>query len=94
MHSSKADYAYQHHLRREAWIRKTFSSLEELGMAVREARKQTSLTQTELAFAAGVGVRFIGELEGGKPMAQIGKIMQVLAALGGTFAVRRNDDRP
>ena len=71
-----------------------FSSPEELGSAVKEARKKTNLTQAELAFAAGVGVRFIGELEGGKPTAQLGKIMQVLAALGGNLAVRWNDDRP
>ena len=71
-----------------------FSSAEELGNAIRDARKKANLTQAELAFAAGVGLRFISELEGGKPTAQIGKIMQVLAALGGTLAVRWNDDRP
>lgn len=70
-----------------------FSSSKELGIAVREARKKSDLTQAELAFAAGVGLRFIGELENGKPTAQIAKIMQVLAALGGTLAVRWNDDR-
>ena len=71
-----------------------FRSPEELGKAVREARKKANLTQAELAFAAGVGLRFISELEGGKPTAQLGKIMQVLAALGGNLAVRWNDDRP
>ena len=70
-----------------------FSSPEKLGSAVKNARKNANLTQAELAFAAGVGVRFIGELEGGKPTAQLGKIMQVLAALGGYLAVRWNDDR-
>jgi len=70
-----------------------FSSPKELGSAVREARKRANLTQAELAFTAGVGVRFIGELEGGKSTAQLGKIMQVLAALGGNLAVRWNDDR-
>jgi transcriptional regulator with XRE-family HTH domain len=40
------------------------------------------LRQDELAGAAGVGLRFIVDLEAGKPTAQIGKTLQVLAALG------------
>jgi len=71
-----------------------FSSPEELGITIRETRKKDRLTQAELAFAAGVGIRFVSELEAGKPTAQIGKIMQVLAALGGRLALRWNDDRP
>ena len=71
-----------------------FSSPEELGIAVRESRKKADLTQAELAFAAGVGLRFISELEAGKSTAQLGKVMQVLAALGGSLTVRWNDDRP
>ena len=71
-----------------------FSSPKGLGTAIRESRKKDRLTQAELAFAAGVGIRFVSELEAGKPTAQIGKIMQVLAALGGRLAVRWNDDSP
>jgi len=71
-----------------------FNSPEELGITIRETRKRDRLTQAELAFAAGVGIRFVSELEAGKPTAQIGKIMQVLAALGGRLALRWNDDRP
>ena len=40
------------------------------------------LRQDELAGASGVGLRFIVDLEAGKPTAQIGKTLQVLAALG------------
>lgn len=36
---------------------------------------------------AGVGIRFIIELEAGKPTMQVGKIMAVLAALGLTLTV-------
>ena len=50
-----------------------FSSPEELGSAVKNARKNAKLTQAELAFAAGVGVRFIGELEGGKTTHSLAK---------------------
>ena len=38
-----------------------------LGLAARAARKQLGLTQPQLALAAGVGVRFIVDLEAGKP---------------------------
>ena len=54
----------------------------EIGRIVRTARKSTGLRQYELAGAAGVGVRFIVDLEAGKPTAQIGKTLQVLHALG------------
>lgn len=49
---------------------------------VRTTRKAAGLRQDELAGAAGVGLRFIVDLESGKPTAQIGKKLQVLAALG------------
>ena len=54
----------------------------EIGEIVRSTRKVTGLRQDELAGAAGVGLRFIVDLEAGKPTAQIGKALQVLQALG------------
>jgi y4mF family transcriptional regulator len=54
----------------------------EIGNIVRTTRKAVGLRQDELAGAAGVGLRFIVDLEAGKPTAQIGKTLQVLAALG------------
>lgn len=54
----------------------------EIGSIVRTARKALGLRQDELAGASGVGLRFIVDLEAGKPTAQIGKTLQVLAALG------------
>ncbi|MCA3563645.1 MAG: helix-turn-helix transcriptional regulator [Methylocystis sp.] len=53
-----------------------------IGEIVRATRKAAGLRQDELAGAAGVGLRFIVDLEAGKPTAQIGKTLQVLAALG------------
>ncbi|MGD9889333.1 MAG: endonuclease/exonuclease/phosphatase family protein [Halothiobacillaceae bacterium] len=44
-------------------------SPQQLGSALRAARKQLGLTQPQLALAAGVGVRFIVDLEAGKPFA-------------------------
>ncbi len=53
-----------------------------LGRMVRSTRKALGLTQPDLAVTAGVGVRFIVELEKGKPTAQIGKALLVLHTLG------------
>ncbi len=53
-----------------------------LGAVIRERRRYHRLTQSELAGLAGTGVRFVSELERGKPGAEIGKIMDVLAVLG------------
>ena len=60
----------------------TVSDPAALGITVRETRRALGLTQPKLALSAGVGVRFLVEIEKGKPTAQIGKIMRVLAALG------------
>jgi y4mF family transcriptional regulator len=53
-----------------------------LGAAIRNARKTHGLTQSQLAGLAGTGVRFVSELERGKPGAEVGKVLDVLAVLG------------
>ncbi|MBK5206911.1 MAG: helix-turn-helix transcriptional regulator [Polaromonas sp.] len=58
-----------------------------LGNAARTARKQLGLTQPQLALAAGVGIRFVVELEAGKSTLRLEHILRVLHALGGTLAV-------
>lgn len=58
-------------------------STQQLGEALRAARKQLGLTQPQLALAAGIGVRFIVELEAGKPTVQLAKVLRVIDALGG-----------
>ena len=55
---------------------------DEIGRIVRRTRRAQGLRQDQLAGAAGVGVRFLVELEAGKATAQIGKALAVLAALG------------
>jgi y4mF family transcriptional regulator len=54
----------------------------ELGKIVREARRAAGITQEQLAGASGVGVRFLIELEAGKPTVQLGKALAVLDVLG------------
>lgn len=57
-------------------------SPEELGATIRTRRRQLKVTQKDLAMTCGTGLRFIIDLEKGKPTCQIGKILQVLQALG------------
>ena len=54
----------------------------DLGQAVRETRRSQGLRQPDLAGAAGTSVRFIVELEKGKPTIQLGKALHVLRMLG------------
>ncbi len=49
---------------------------------VKSTRRALKLRQAELAAAADVGVRFLIELEAGKPTVQLGKTLAVLNALG------------
>lgn len=55
---------------------------DQLGAAIRSRRKQLKITQKELALTCGTGLRFIIDLERGKPTCQIGKALQVLRSLG------------
>jgi HTH-type transcriptional regulator / antitoxin HipB len=55
---------------------------EQLGMAIRTRRKRLEITQKELAMTCGTGLRFIIDLEKGKPTCQIDKTLQVLQSLG------------
>jgi HTH-type transcriptional regulator/antitoxin HipB len=60
---------------------------QQLGEAIRTARKQLALTQPQLALAAGVGVRFVVELEAGKPSVRLAQVLRVIDALGGEITV-------
>lgn len=54
----------------------------ELSIFIKEKRKQTNLTQQELAEKAGVGLRFIREIEQGKTTLRLDKVNQVLRLFG------------
>jgi HTH-type transcriptional regulator/antitoxin HipB len=58
------------------------STPAELGASLRRVRRARGLRLEDLALAAGVGVRFISELERGKPTARLGETLRVAAALG------------
>lgn len=53
-----------------------------LGEMIHTRRKQLKITQKDLALTCGTGLRFLVDLEKGKPTCQIGKTLQVIQALG------------
>jgi len=53
-----------------------------IGEFVKDRRSKLKLTQPNLAGKAGVGLRFIRELEGGKETCRIDKVNQVLQLFG------------
>jgi HTH-type transcriptional regulator / antitoxin HipB len=63
----------------------SIQTTEQLGDALRAARKHLGLTQPQLALAAGVGVRFIVDLEAGKATLRLENVLRVIDALGGTL---------
>jgi y4mF family transcriptional regulator len=60
----------------------------ELATEIARLRKAAGLTQVELADRAGVGLRFIRELERGKPTVRLDKVKKVLDLLGHELFVR------
>ena len=49
---------------------------------VKERRKMFNLTQVDLAEKSGVGLRFVRELEQGKPTLRLDKVNQLMALFG------------
>jgi HTH-type transcriptional regulator / antitoxin HipB len=60
-----------------------------IGQIIKAYRLEQKLTQAELAHLSGTGLRFIVELERGKPTVQLGKMLQVMGALGLEIGVSR-----
>ena len=57
----------------------------DLGNHIKLRRKQTKLTQPELALKAGVGLRFIRDVEQGKKSLRMDKVNDVLILFGETL---------
>lgn len=53
-----------------------------LSQFVKERRKSLNLTQEDLSFKAGVGLRFVRDLEQGKESLMVDKVNQVLSLFG------------
>jgi HTH-type transcriptional regulator / antitoxin HipB len=68
-----------------------------IGKFVRDRRKAGQMTQRELGELAGVGTRFISELERGKPSVRLSVVNKVLAVFGKSLgivdALRQDEQR-
>jgi len=60
---------------------------KEIGEFVRTRRKAAGLSQRELGELAGVGTRFVSELERGKPTARLEAVNKVVAVFGKTLGL-------
>lgn len=60
----------------------TVTTPADLGTALRTTRRARNLRLEDVALAAGVGIRFISELERGKPSVRLEETLRVMAALG------------
>ncbi|MCT4561315.1 MAG: helix-turn-helix transcriptional regulator [Crocinitomicaceae bacterium] len=56
--------------------------MEILSQFVKDRRKRLGLTQEDLSFKAGVGLRFVRDLEQGKKSLRVDKVNQVLSLFG------------
>ena len=56
------------------------TSVKDIGLLIKE--KKINMTQKEAASIAGVGVRFLSELENGKPTLEIDKVLNVARLFG------------
>lgn len=61
------------------------NSPNELGRLVRRVREKRNLSQQSFADLAGVGRRFLSELENGKATIEFGKVLNVVRAAGITL---------
>ena len=72
-----------------AWFARRFGAL------VRARRQAMGLSLEDLATVAGVGIRFVHELEKGKPTCQIGRALVVAGLVGlDPVSLLEAQDRP
>ena len=69
------------------------SNSTSLSLYLKDKRKSLGLTQQQLALKAGVGIRFVREMEQGKETLRLDKVNQVLKLFGqelGPVPIDRN----
>lgn len=66
-------------------------NLTNLSLHLKLKRKQNNLTQSELALKAGVGLRFVRDLEQGKSTLRMDKVNDVLRLFGEELGVVQMD---
>lgn len=70
------------------------TSARDLGLYVRDRRRDLGMTQAHLAETAGVSRRWLLGLENGKPTTQIGLVFRTLEALDLLIEVRPDVPTP
>lgn len=68
--------------------------MTQLSKFVKKRRKKLGLTQEDLSFKAVVGLRFVRDLEQGKPSLQMDMVNQILSLFGyelGPIESERNE---
>ncbi|HWT91790.1 MAG TPA: helix-turn-helix domain-containing protein [Solirubrobacteraceae bacterium] len=73
-------------------MERAITNPEALGAAVRRARKIRGLRLEDVAIGAGVGLRFLSELERGKPTARLAETLRVIETLGLDLVLQDPDD--
>ena len=63
-----------------------------LSSTVKELRKKNKLTQEDLAMKSGLGLRFVRDLEQGKPTLRLDKVNQLLELFGYEMQPTRNNN--
>jgi len=54
----------------------------DIGRVIHQKRREVGAQQETAAGLAGVGTKFLSQLENGKETAELGKVLQVLKAMG------------
>lgn len=54
----------------------------DIGRVIRHKRREVGAQQETTAGLAGVGTKFLSQVENGKETAELGKVLQVLKAMG------------
>ena len=62
--------------------KKTVMTMNPIAKFIKENRKAAGLTQEEFALRTGLGLRFVRELEQGKPTVRMDKVNQALGMFG------------
>jgi len=73
-------------------LMETVATSKAIGLLIRQERKLQKLTLQQLAGLTGLGIRFVRELEAGKESCQLGRTLQVMAALGLRLTVQTRQD--
>ena len=65
--------------------------MDKIARFIRESRKAAGLTQEKFAARSGLGLRFVRELEQGKPTVRMDKVNEALAMFGMEVVPGRKD---